>query len=35
MTGIRSGKNLFSTIMGLLVFDDRFGYIVNCADFRR
>jgi hypothetical protein len=30
---MRSGKNLFSTIMDLLVFEDHRGHIVNCAGF--
>lgn len=31
---VRSGKNLFSTISDLFVFDDHLGsIIVNCADF--
>ncbi|MDE3022922.1 MAG: hypothetical protein KGI54_13870 [Pseudomonadota bacterium] len=30
---MRSGKNLFSIIRDLLVFEDHYGYIVNCAGF--
>ncbi len=32
---MRSGKNLFSIIGDLLVFEDHYGHIVNYADFRR
>lgn len=32
---MRSELILLSIIMDLPVLEDRYGYIVNCADFRR
>ncbi len=32
---MRSDRILLSTIIGLMVLEDHYEHIVNCADFRR